>query len=149
MPSTPTTVVSPDASFSVLLNHVPTTAAAVPFTCAWTLSCGAKFVMLNAQKIVLIFAASDSFRNEVGSASDCGPPSMLYRSDTTASDFGCTVMFEPYVLNSALSLSPTSNTTPSIDTDTVADRHTVSAISRRLRNWRVNERLIILRKNMV
>ena len=58
-------------------------------------------------------------------------------------------MFEPYVLSSALSLSPTSNTTPSIDTDTVADRHTVSAISRRLRNWRVNERLIILRKNMV
>ena len=43
----------------------------------------------------------------------------------------------------------TSNTTPSIDTDTVADRHTVSAISRRRRSCRVNERVIIRRKNTI
>ena len=90
--------------------------------------------MLNAQKIVLIFAASDSLRNDVGSAVPPAAPSVLYRSETTASDFGCTVMFEPYVDNSALSLSPTSNTTPSIATLTVADRHTVRAMSSRRRS---------------
>ena len=102
---------------------------------------GAKLVMLNAQKMVLIFCASDSFRNAVGSAlsaaaepSEVEPPSepdelpeaepaespVLYKSLTTASDFGCTTIFEPYVLSSALSLSPTSNTTPSMATLTVA-----------------------------
>ncbi len=70
---------------------------------------GAKLVMLNAQKMVLIFCASDSFRNAVGSAlSAAAEPSeveprpnrtnypeaepaespVLYKSLTTASDFG-------------------------------------------------------------
>ncbi len=122
--------------------------------------------MLNAQKMVLIFCASDSFRNAVGSAlsaaADVGsePPSepdelpeaepaespVLYKSLTTASDFGCTTIFEPYALSSALSLSPTSNTTPSMATLTVADRHTVTAMSRRRLNCRLNEREIIFER---
>ena len=96
MPSTPTTVVSPVELLRCLLNHVPTTGTLVPFTVAWMLSCGAKLVMLNDQKIVLILAASDSFRKAVGSLVDVAPPdSVLYRSETTASALGCTVMFEP------------------------------------------------------
>ncbi len=122
---------------------------------AWMFSSGAKLVMLNAQKIVLIFFASDSFRNAVGSAESSSvpldepaePSVVLYRSFTTASAFGCTTMLDPYVDSSALSLSPTSNTTPSMATLTVADRHTVTAISRRRLNCRLNERRIIFRKN--
>ena len=90
----------------VLANHVPTigTFAALQVfdaepeqsMSALMLSSGAKFVMLNAQKIVLILGASDSLRKVVGSAlSDCAESPVLYRSLTTASALGCTTMFEP------------------------------------------------------
>ena len=148
MPFMPATVDSPESMCRVLANHVPTIGTLVALhesadaepsehpASTWMLSSGAKLVMLNAQKIVLIFGASDSLRNAVGSESEDEPedPPVLYRSLTTASAFGCTVMFEPYVDSSALSLSPTSNTTPSMATLTVADRHTVTAISRRRLN---------------
>ena len=76
---------------------------------------GAKLVMLNAQKMVLIFCASDSFRNAVGSALSTPQPGRrkwnpvrtgrttkptsriagdTCKSLTTASDFGCTTIFQ-------------------------------------------------------
>ena len=111
MPSTPTTVDSPESMCRVLANHVPTigTFAALQLPCvepeqpasAWMFSSGAKLVMLNAQKMVLIFFASDSFKNDVGSeeevpeAAEDVPEAaeplespVPYRSLTTASDFG-------------------------------------------------------------
>ena len=166
MPFMPATVDSPESICRVLANHVPTIGTLealqeldsadsdVQFTSAWILSSGAKFVMLNAQKMVLIFGASDSFKNVVGSDSEVpeallsASPSVLYRSLTTASALGCTIMLEPYVDSSAFSLSPTSNTTPSMATLTVADRHTVTAISSLRLNCLLNERKIIRRKNM-
>ena len=165
MPRMPATADSPESMCSCLANHVPTMGTLVALhesvesaeppepseqsASAWMFSSGAKFVMLNAQKIVLIFAASDSLRNVVGSEALPVPSlDVLYKSLTTALALGCTTILEPYVDSSALSLSPTSNTTPSMATLTVADKHTVSAINSRRLSWRVNEREIIRMKNM-
>ena len=169
MPFMPATVDSPESICRVFANHVPTIGTLealqelesadasdsdAQFTSAWILSSGAKFVILNAQKMVLIFGTSDSFKNVVGSDSavseallSASPP-VLYRSLTTASALGCTMMLEPYVDSSAFSLSPTSNTTPNMATLTVADKHTVTAISSLRLNCLLNERKIIRRKNM-
>ena len=169
MPFMPATVDSPESMCRVFANHVPTIGTPealqelefadaadsdAQFTSAWILSSGAKFVILNAQKMVLIFDTSDSFKNVVGSDSEVpeallsASPPVLYRSLTTASALGCTVMLEPYVDSSAFSLSPTSNTTPNMATLTVADKHTVTAISSLRLNCLLNERKIIRRKNM-
>ena len=100
--------------------------------------------------------ASDSLRKAVGSWLEAAPllplsvppPPAPYRSVTTALALGWTTIFEPYVVSSAVSLSPTSNTTPSMATDTAADRPTVSAMSSRLRSCRLKERATIRVKNM-
>ena len=80
MPFIPATVDSPESMCRVLANHVPTigTFAALQVfdaepeqsMSAWMLSSGAKFVMLNAQKIVLILGASDSLRKVVGAGEE-------------------------------------------------------------------------------
>ncbi len=106
MPFMPATVDSPESMCRVLANQVPTTGTFAALQesvaepeqsmSAWMLSSGAKFVMLNAQKIVLILDASDSLRKVVESvSSDCVESPVLYRSFTTASALGCTTMFEP------------------------------------------------------
>ena len=131
---TPAVTLSPVDRDRSLLNQVPLTRTVPPSVepedaSRRAVSDGAKSTMLYAQKIVLMLPTSSSLRKEVGSDS----PPVSYRPETTASALGWTTMLEPYVVSSALSLSPTSRTTPSIATEIAVDRATVSAMRPRRR----------------